>query len=79
MLFSAASEQVLHCLNPIAPRKAKIVYNFGLSECNRVYMPKRLSGLKSVKAKNALTILACLKKQSEKALQCLPTLLLKTY
>ena len=23
-------------LNPIAPRKAKIVCNFGLSECNRV-------------------------------------------
>ena len=23
-------------LSPIAPRKAKIVYNFGLSECNRV-------------------------------------------
>ena len=23
-------------INPIAPRKAKIVYNFGLSECNRV-------------------------------------------
>ena len=23
-------------LNPIAPRKAKTVYNFGLSECNRV-------------------------------------------
>ena len=23
-------------LNPIATRKAKIVYNFGLSECNRV-------------------------------------------
>ena len=23
-------------VNPIAPRKAKIVYNFGLSECNRV-------------------------------------------
>ena len=23
-------------LNPIALRKAKIVYNFGLSECNRV-------------------------------------------
>ena len=22
--------------NPIASRKAKIVYNFGLSECNRV-------------------------------------------
>ena len=27
-------------INPIALRKAKIVYNFGLSECNRV---KRLS------------------------------------
>ena len=25
-----------HFLNPIALRKAKIVYNFGLSECNRV-------------------------------------------
>ena len=23
-------------LNPVAPRKAKIVYNFGLFECNRV-------------------------------------------
>ena len=23
-------------INPIALRKAKIVYNFGLSECNRV-------------------------------------------
>ena len=23
-------------LNPIAPKKAKIIYNFGLSECNRV-------------------------------------------
>ena len=23
--------------NPVALRKAKIVYNFGLSECNRVY------------------------------------------
>ena len=23
-------------INPTAPRKAKIVYNFGLSECNRV-------------------------------------------
>ena len=26
--------------NPIALRKAKIVYNFGLSECNRVKMGK---------------------------------------
>ena len=33
------SEQlIMHSswLNPIALRKAKIVYNFGLSECNRV-------------------------------------------
>ena len=51
MLLSAASEQVLHCLNPIALRMAKIVYNFGLSECNRVNMPKRLSGLKVLKQK----------------------------
>ena len=27
---------VASCLNPFALRKAKIVYNFGLSECNRV-------------------------------------------
>ena len=27
-------------LNPIALRKAKIVYSFGLSECNRVKAPK---------------------------------------
>ena len=26
----------VHLLKPIAFRKAKIVYNFGLSECNRV-------------------------------------------
>ena len=26
----------LTCLDPIALRKAKIVYNFGFSECNRV-------------------------------------------
>ena len=25
-----------HSINPIALRKAKIVYNFGLFECNRV-------------------------------------------
>ena len=30
-----ASTQTL-CLNPIALRKAKIAYNFGLSECSRV-------------------------------------------
>ena len=28
--------QSLYMLNPTALRKAKIVYNFGLSECNRV-------------------------------------------
>ena len=33
--------QVLSCLkfNPVALRKAKIVYNFGLSECNKVKYP----------------------------------------
>ena len=27
---------ILLCLNPIALRKDKIEYNFGISECNRV-------------------------------------------
>ena len=27
---------VCHTVKPIALKKAKIVYNFGLSECNRV-------------------------------------------
>ena len=26
----------MYWFNPIAPRKAEIAYNFGLSECNRV-------------------------------------------
>ena len=30
------NHDIMTCLNPIALRKAKIVYNFGLSECNRV-------------------------------------------
>ena len=34
------SPDVLVLLNPIALRKAKIAYNFGLSECNRVKMQK---------------------------------------
>ena len=29
-------------LNPIAPRKAKIAYNFSLSECNRVNEPNKM-------------------------------------
>ena len=33
-------------LNPIALRKAKIVYNFGLSECNRVKMKFSVSKLR---------------------------------
>ena len=28
------SKSVVDLFNPIAPRKAKIVYSFGLSECN---------------------------------------------
>ena len=27
---------IFEAVNPIALRKAKIVYNFGLSECNRI-------------------------------------------
>ena len=30
---------IFNFFNPIALRKAKIVYNFGLSECNRVKNP----------------------------------------
>ena len=33
---------LLSDINPIALRKAKIVYNFGLSECNRIKHPKQL-------------------------------------
>ena len=32
-------------LNPVALRKAKIVYNFGLSECNRVNNAKKSESL----------------------------------
>ena len=32
-------------LNPIALRKAKILYNFGLSECNRVKPTKKAFGV----------------------------------
>ena len=34
--FSLKSLKISQNFNPIALRKAKIVYNFGLSECNRV-------------------------------------------
>ena len=33
---------IFHYVNPVARRKTKIAYNFGLSECNRV---KGLGGL----------------------------------
>ena len=44
LLFYRRQEVLLHCplkvyptpFNPVALRKAKIVYNFGLSECYRV-------------------------------------------
>ena len=32
-----------HYVNPISLRNAKIVYNFGLSECNRVKQPYGLN------------------------------------
>ena len=34
--WNSSSESISIHLNPIALRKAKIVYNFGLSESNRV-------------------------------------------
>ena len=34
--LSLAGGKISYELNPIVLRKAKIVYNFGLSECNRV-------------------------------------------
>ena len=37
-VISESSDFSKVCFNPIAPRKAKIVYNFGLSECNKVKM-----------------------------------------
>ena len=38
--FQAKGSQPTLFLNTIALRKAKIVYNFGLSECNRVKYPR---------------------------------------
>ena len=37
---------VQYMLNPIALRKAKIVWNFGLSECNRVKHVMNINHLK---------------------------------
>ena len=34
--------KILTLFNPIALKKAKIVYNFGLSECNRVNLAEIL-------------------------------------
>ena len=36
--MNTIQEPYLFSFNPIALRKAKIAYNFGLSECNRVKM-----------------------------------------
>ena len=36
LTLQADFAEVIAYINPIALRKAKIVYNFGLSECNRV-------------------------------------------
>ena len=35
-LVLSTKKSTLLCFNPVALRKAKIIYNFGLSECNRV-------------------------------------------
>ena len=37
--FLTLSVNMQACLNPIALRKAKIEYNFGLSDCNGVNLP----------------------------------------
>ena len=36
MSFDLLAGRRSECFNPIALRKAKIVYNLGLSECNRI-------------------------------------------
>ena len=43
-------------INPIALRKAKIVYNFGLSECNRVNENNRLQSRSFQKPKIFLIV-----------------------
>ena len=35
-IFSKSEQYKKNTINPVALRKAKIVYNFGLSECNRL-------------------------------------------
>ena len=42
---NCVSVSVFILLNPTALRKAKIVYNFGLSECKRVYQYQRLTSV----------------------------------
>ena len=39
--FSASHVMLNIGFNPFAVRKAKIVHNFGLSECNRVKVPNK--------------------------------------
>ena len=51
--------------NPIALSKAKIVYNFGLSECNRVHIWGKQCRLKS----DAANVV------SDQYLPCLPLIL----
>ena len=41
--FGRGLSKIRCTVNPIALRKAKIVYNFGLSECNRVRGKKSTS------------------------------------
>ena len=50
-------------INPIALRKAKIVYNFCLSECNRV--KETDSSLSSFKTNSGLLMVLCLKVNDE--------------
>ena len=50
MIFMSFDSTIVFIFNPIALRKAKIVYNFGLSEYNWVHL----------KEKNPLKCMTCL-------------------
>ena len=58
--LSSAKRWTIHAsypINPIALRKAKIVYNFGLSECNRVKSPSFPKRIQLIKQHTDLTLL----------------------
>ena len=52
-------------VNPIAFRKAKIVYNFGLSECNRV-TERQILKYKNIKIYTILAFLSAVGLQKDR-------------